>query len=147
MRTYLLPIVLLLSVSACQYTGRSAKNNISTGTYEFKTDSLRQDLNIDSVKEDRIRFSYSIDVPNDTGMMIGGNAYHTPVINTPKDRDEKGNEYEVNQYVYQNGNCAVLIRISKDTSKIAQVIATNCESLYHKRSMNSAGVLKLKKSE
>lgn len=144
MRAYILPIFLLLSFSACQLTGGGSKNTISAGTYEFKNDSLQQDLNIDSVKEDHIKFSYSIDLPNDTGLMIGGNAYYTTAISSPKDKDEKGIDYEVRQYVYENGNCKIMIRISKDPSTMAQVVASNCEGFYNGRSLSSAGVLRRK---
>lgn len=144
MRAYILPIVLLLSVSACQHSGRGYKNTTATGTYEFKNDSLQQRLSILSVTEDHITFNYYIDPLKDTGMVIGGNAYYTAVINSQKDKDEKGNEYEVNQYVYENGNCKIIIRISKDPSTMAQVIASNCEAVCKGHNMNSAGVLKLK---
>jgi hypothetical protein len=105
---------------------------------------LQQDLNILSATDDHIKFNYSIDPQKGAGMMIGGNAYYTAVISSPKDKDEKGNEYEVNQYVYENGNCKIMIRISKDPNTMAQVTASNCEAICHGHNMNSAGVLKLK---
>lgn len=144
MRSYILPAGVLLSISACQHTGRGYKNTTATGTYEFKNDSLQQRLNILSVTEDHITFNYYIDPRKDTGMVLGGNAYYTTVINSQKDKDEKGNEYEVNQYVYGNGNCRIIIRISKEPNTMAQVTASNCDAICHGLNMTSAGVLKLK---
>lgn len=125
-------------------TARAIKESESPAhaaiVYHFRSDSLSQTVQIDSLSPGTIRFSYSISgVPKQQYRLEG-----TAVLKDGDleiDEDEDGNAFPVEEYVYKKDDCYLAFRIDADTRSRMSITNSGCPQKYPV-TIKSAAVLR-----
>ncbi|MES1223576.1 MAG: hypothetical protein ABUT20_49225 [Bacteroidota bacterium] len=117
-------------------------NEIKSISFKYKNDTILQKLVVAYISNKAINFKLITINKTDTSMLVGAAKSHTS-NDIETDDDDEGNAYAVDEYHYNNKNCAMSIRIASDKKDKAKVIEYNCD-LLHKTNcpFNSLGVLR-----
>jgi hypothetical protein len=98
-------------------------------TFIFEKGDQRQQLAVSYKSETEIEFYLSFEKGGNCKNEISGKAENKNAGGDAEtDDDNEGNAYAVNEFLYENGNCVIAIRIATDEKDKATVQFSGCGS-------------------
>lgn len=132
---YWFVFILLLQLLLCSNLNRPIEKNNNTPAeniesdtcvFNFKNDTICQNIRIVFLKENQIIYDYHINnSKRKLSINIKGYATKKRTENMELGEDEYGNAYSVDEYENRNGNCWIIIAIDNDKKDKLTIMSTS----------------------
>lgn len=119
-----------MEVEQLEETESTMVNNNEKFTFIYNNDVVLQKLDVTFIEDNQISFAINVKEGGCKTSIVGEAVDNYPDSDPALDEDEEGYGYPAIEYVYQEKNCIVVIRIEMQNKDKAKVIFKDCEVLF-----------------
>ena len=107
--------------------GKGEMKNGQPYSFAFENDTLKQELKLQKQNQNVLDFDLRSEDKRGRGVSSVNGKATLKLGDSETDEDENGEMYEVNEYVFEQKNCYLAIRLHADTQHIVRVGDGECE--------------------